>query len=115
MEGRSDIGVIHESFIFLELKKLLKANNELRFWRTKQADEVDFIWIEDQVPVPIEVKTTPSKSSHPKGLIKFMNSYDCPFGYVFNKNRNEDCVYGEKIIRYRKYETVYDEFSKREY
>lgn len=75
LSQRSDIGVVGESFVLTELKQVQKANIEVRFWRTKQGDEVDFIWLEDRVPIPIEVKTRVSNDRIPKGLLKFIKSY----------------------------------------
>lgn len=104
---RKDKGFIHESYVFLELHKKLKANIELRFWRTKQGDEVDFVWIEDLVPIPIEVKSQYQKSIPPKSLVKFMKNYpEAPYGMVFNENRNEDVTYKEYIIKYRTFDKI---------
>lgn len=115
IEERSDLGAILESVVFNELKFLQTANVELRFWRTKQGDEVDFIWIENRVPVPIEVKSRVENDRIPAGLLKFMKNYPkSKYGYVINNHRAEDIELDGKIIRYRKVKDIYEEFRNKE-
>lgn len=102
LEGRDDLGVLYESLVFQELKKNMRANVELRFWRTRQGDEVDFIWIEDRKITPIEVKTNAANDRPPSGLVKFMKNYPrCDVAYVVNGQRNEDVDCGGYVLRYR--------------
>jgi len=56
IEKREDKGCVYESAIFHHLQSQLKPNMELRFWRTKKGDEVDFVVLKNRVPIPIEVK-----------------------------------------------------------
>lgn len=102
LDTREDRGVLYESLVFQELKKRLKANVELRFWRTKQGDEIDFLWIEDRIPVPIEVKTNAANDRIPAGIIKFLKNYPkAKIAYVVNGTRTEDVAYFDCTIRYR--------------
>lgn len=106
-KDRADKGFIYESHVFLELHKKLKANVDLRFWRTKQGDEVDFVWIENLIPTPIEVKSQYSVDIPPKSLIKFLKTYpEAPFGIVYNGSRKEDVIYDGMIIKYRTFDDV---------
>lgn len=115
IEERSDLGSILESAALKELKIVQTANVELRFWRTKQGDEVDFVWIEDRVPVPIEVKSRVENDRVPAGLLKFMKNYPkSKYGYVINTHRSEDAEEDGKIIKYRKVTEIYDEFRHKE-
>lgn len=87
IEKREDKGCVYESAIFLHLQSLLKPNMELRFWRTKKRDEVDFILLKNRVPFPIEVKSNLSSAKVPNGLLKFMKVYpQAPYGIVFSEN-----------------------------
>jgi predicted AAA+ superfamily ATPase len=56
LDNRPDKGAIVESFVALALIKQLKPNMEIKFWRTRQGDEVDFILLKNRIPVPVEVK-----------------------------------------------------------
>jgi len=72
---RSDKGVLLESFVFLRLRSALAPNQELKFWRTKQGDEVDFILLQNRRPIAIEVKGALRACEIPKGLKKFIARY----------------------------------------
>jgi hypothetical protein len=75
VEARPDAGAIVESFAYLELARLVGPADELRFWRTKAGDEVDFVWINNRVPTPIEVKAADVAGSVPRGLRMFLRRY----------------------------------------
>ena len=112
ISNREDKGFLYESFVFLELHKTVKANVDLRFWRTKQGDEVDFIWIEDLVPIPMEVKSDYKDSRPPKSLIKFMKNYpEAPYGIIFNESRNEEIIFQEEYrIKFISFDKLKDGF-----
>jgi len=74
-EERDDIGAIHESYVFLTLRALLAPNMELRFWRTKRGEEVDFVFVKDRQPFPIEVKTHYDENVPPPGIRAFCRRY----------------------------------------
>ena len=73
--NRQDKGAILESFVFLSLNRLLKFNMELKFWRTRQGNEVDFVLLRDRIPVPIEVKYGQKDASLPSGMKQFFSRY----------------------------------------
>ena len=54
--GRGDIGVVHESFAALQLFSRLKPNTELKFWRNKAGQEIDYFidrsWRPPYAPFP---------------------------------------------------------------
>jgi len=86
LEDRQDRGTIIESFVALAIVKQLKVNMEVKFWRTRQGDEVDFILLKNRVPVPVEVKYHLATPAAPDGLRKFLQKYpDAPFALVFSK------------------------------
>ena len=112
LSQRDDIGSLYETYIFLELYQMRKANTELRFWRTKQGDEVDFIWIENQYPIPIEVKTSDKGLPH-KGMIKFLQSYpEAPYGLIFNREKEDDWEWQGHQLKLRKFSQVREEIAK---
>jgi len=66
---------------------------EVRFWRTKQGDEVDFVVVKNRTPYPIEVKTTFDDKEIPKGMKKFLMAYpESKIGFVFVKNAQERTI-----------------------
>ena len=105
--NRKDKGLLFESLVFLELKKRLKANVELRFWRTKLGEEIDFIWIEDQTPIPLEVKATYSGNKASKSLLKFLKAYpNSPYGVVLNTEVSKDLELNGRLIKIRRFNEI---------
>ena len=89
-ELREDKGILYETAVLLQLIPQLKPNMEIRFWRTKKQEEVDFVLLKNRIPVPIEVKSTLKTPEIPRGIISFMKRYPkSPFGIVFNTNLEE--------------------------
>ncbi len=80
---------------------------ELRFWRTKKGDEVDFILLKNRVPIPIEVKSNLSSPKIPKGIQKFIDKYQkVPFGIVFNENIRKVVKIDNKPIYFKPWTDV---------
>ena len=84
LETRPDKGAILESFVLLSVMKQLKPNMEVKFWRTRQGDEVDLILLKNRIPVPVEVKYRAIGLAPPAGIRKFLQKYqDAPHAIVF--------------------------------
>jgi predicted AAA+ superfamily ATPase len=100
---RKDDGVVLESFVFLELHKKLAADTELRFWRLRDGTEVDFIWIKNQKPYPIEVKKSCREKEIPKGIISFINKYpQTDKAFVVNTTFEGEAVYKKTKVSFIK-------------
>jgi hypothetical protein len=72
---RPDGGAVFEGYVAGELSSRLGPSSELRFWRTRAGEEVDFVWVENRVPWPIEVKAGDVAGSLPRGLRAFLRRY----------------------------------------
>lgn len=84
-EGRVDAGALFENFIFSELKKRFRINEELFYWRTLARAEVDFILNIRNRIVPIEVKAVKIKSPVlSRSFRSFIDSYRPELGVVVN-------------------------------
>ncbi|MDP8263466.1 MAG: ATP-binding protein [Candidatus Ancaeobacter aquaticus] len=102
---RTDKGVLYESFVFLKLHSMLAPNMELKFWRTKDGDEVDFILSIDRKPIPIEVKSNITNLKIPKGLRRFLLRYkNTKTAYVINNNLKETVIENQCTIRFITFE-----------
>ena len=74
---------------------------EVKFWRTRQGDEVDFILLKNRVPLPVEVKYTTSSGRIPEGMKKFLNKYkEAPCGIVFTRNGNWEQTFDGRKIKF---------------
>ena len=102
---REDRGVLFESAVFYHLLSRLQPNMELRFWRTKKGDEVDFVLIKNRVPTPVEVKSKLKKTVVPKGMAQFMKRYPkVTEGIVYNDTVHENIVWENRKIYFRKWQ-----------
>ena len=90
---RPDKGAGYENYVFCEL---IKADRQVKFWRTKSRAEVDFI-VDDGIPV--EVKSLLSRPVIGKSLHSFIAKYRPVKAYILNENLfGEDTVNGTKIL-----------------
>lgn len=100
---RSDLGVLHESFIFLQLAYALKPNMEIRFWRNKLGQEIDFVVLKDRRPFLIEVKTTLAARDIPPAMKTFLTHYpETIGGIVFSENMTGEETFLGKTIRFER-------------
>ncbi|MCX5657754.1 MAG: ATP-binding protein [Candidatus Omnitrophica bacterium] len=112
LDSRPDKGVILESFVFLKLQKLLMPNMEIKFWRTKDGGEVDFILLKDRRPIPIEVKSKLTSPEIPSGLKRFLNRYlDVESAYIINEHIEEEIKYGKCLVRFLTFDKFAEDFN----
>ncbi len=101
LRHRSDRGVLHESFVFLQLAYALKPNMEIKFWRNKLGQEIDFVVLKDRKPFLIEVKTTLSNREIPPAMKTFLSHYPETLGaIVFSENMAGEEKFMGKIVRF---------------
>ena len=75
IESRPDAGVIREAFVFWELKKHADIRYAIKYWRTSDGNEVDFVLEKDRGLLPIEVKSGWKRGKVPPGLAAFFRYY----------------------------------------
>ncbi len=103
--SRFDKGALLESFVFLHLNQWLEPNMEIKFWRTKDGGEVDFILLKNRKPIPIEVKSKLTKAAVPKGLKRFLNRYtNVKNAFVINEQISETMAYQLCTIHFLTFE-----------
>ncbi|KAF0124454.1 MAG: hypothetical protein FD154_2374 [Elusimicrobia bacterium] len=73
--GRQDKGAVAETFVLLQLMAAIKPNMELRFWRNKRGDEIDFVLLKDRRPFIIEVKSSLKSPEIPRAFPLFLRNY----------------------------------------
>ena len=98
---RPDKGALLESFVFLSIIKQLKANMEVKFWRTRQGDEVDFVLLKDRIPVPMEVKFKAANLDIPSGIRKFLGRYkEAPYGIVVSFGVTGEAAFDDRLVKF---------------
>lgn len=97
LEKRVDKGQIWETYI---LQELIKNNlSRIKFWRTKNGMEVDFVIEKDNNIFPIEVKyKTDGRKSHLNNIFYFLESYELLNGYLLSINYNKSINKEEKAV-----------------
>jgi uncharacterized protein len=75
-EIRSDMSFLFEGFVISELIKAGVSTGNIKFWRTKNKNEVDLILEDEAMIKPVEIKYKKQlKPSDSKGLRKFKEAY----------------------------------------
>ena len=106
---RDDKGVLYETFVFLGMVPQLQPNMEVRFWRTKKGEEVDFVLIKNRVPVPVEVKASTQEIAVPSGMKAFLRAYPkAPFGIVFSGAPKKTIEHEGKPIHFMRWDESED-------
>ncbi len=107
LNDRDDIGVLNETFIFLQMRYRLKPNFEIKFWRNKEGKEIDFIVLKNRKPFLIEVKTNLNSPEIPQAMRIFIKNYpETLGGIIFSNNlEGERTVLGKKVY-FKKLESV---------
>lgn len=99
LNKRPDKGVLLESFVLHEMQKHLKVSQEIYYWRTREKEEVDFIIVQDRVPIAIEVKSRLQSPEVPLGMKSFFRKYpECQMGVVFNDDIHKKIEHQGRII-----------------
>jgi len=81
---RGDIGEITENLSYLSIKRKLKNDGRLLFWRKKSGAEVDFI-ISNRTIIPIESKWSRNVKLG-KGFYSFINQYHPKKAIILTKD-----------------------------
>lgn len=101
VSDRPDKGVLLETYVFLKLKSILQPNMEIKFWRTKDGSEVDFILLKNRRPIPIEVKSAVSNTLIPAGLKKFLTRYPkTEKAYVVNRSVSSQIPFNSCTVKF---------------
>ena len=107
LKARSDKGLLYESYVHNTLRMRAPKNSEIRFWRTKDGSEIDFIYIKNRKPSIIEVKSKLKQMLIPKAFEHFLRSYpnteNC---FVINENISGELDYRGRLIKFIKLEDM---------
>jgi len=87
LDLRVDTGFLVENYFFSSTNSIIRSYENIKFWRTKSGNEVDFIVESDTGIIPIEVKFQNAKvNSLPSGLNSFILNYKPKIVLVVTKN-----------------------------
>lgn len=101
---RQDKGAVGETFVLLQLMSVIKPNMEIRFWRNKRGDEIDFVLLKNRKPFLIEVKSSLRSAEIPKAFTLFIKNYpETAGGMVISGNFSAKLSLLGKDIRFSTY------------
>ncbi|MDO9577540.1 MAG: ATP-binding protein [Candidatus Cloacimonadales bacterium] len=91
-------GSLAENFAFLEMSRNHDYN--IKYWRTINGTEIDFILEKDQKLIPVEVKYRENLNVNivPANIKSFMESYNIEKAYIITKNQQNVLNYSSKKI-----------------
>lgn len=96
---RPDKGALVENFIAITLGN---QGADLRFWRTKNKAEVDFVWEKEGVLSAAEVKAG-SQTHLPASLASFIEKYAPAQAFIFNQTFQKSFTTGKTRVFFRPY------------
>lgn len=82
---RMDYGALIENFVYNEIISRKDILTEIKFWRSTNNSEIDFLLVKNQEILPIEVKGG-STNNIPQSIIAFCRNNRIKRGIVFNKD-----------------------------
>ncbi len=107
IKDRDDKGKIYEAYVHHFFKYNTPKYTELRFWRTRNQEEVDLIFINNQDIYAIEIKSNLKKVEVPEGLKKFIRSYPkIKKAFVINENISDTVEYESVKVQFIPIETI---------
>lgn len=109
IQERPDAGVLKESFVLLSIIKQIQPNMDVRFWRTKHGQEIDFVILKNKIPFPIEVKSKMLKPEIPKAVKIFLDNYtNAPGAIIYNDDLRETVEYKNKPVIFQSWTSAED-------
>ncbi len=88
LSQRTDMGALVENAVYSELLKNKTLLQEIKFWRTTAKSEVDFILLQGDELIPIEVKYQNNVTSIPRTIKSFIDSYHPARAWVVTKSQS---------------------------
>jgi len=103
-----DKGSLYESYVYNHLLSFAnEANTELLFWRTSDQVELDFIYLENRKPIPIEIKSKLKKPEIFPAFKTFFKAYgETNKGIVFNESLDETISWNGRDIHFISFKRI---------
>ena len=83
---------------------------ELKFWRNKAWQEIDFVLLKNRLPLLIEIKTTLHEPEVHQAMKIFIKNYPETTGaIIYSTELNADIEYLGKQVAFRKLESLFED------
>lgn len=113
LEQRNDRGLLFQNFVYTELRRLVPAFMRIRYWRTKNQQEVDFVVGHELEQIPVEVKYTDLEKPEITSSMKiFIQTYTPKQFVVVNKSFSSEMWWNNTKIQFIPISELEKEFTK---
>lgn len=103
-----DFGFVFQNFIFNILKEQVSRNNEIKYWRTTDKAEVDFVIDKISELIPIEVRYKKMKKENiSRSFRNFINRYKPKDAYIVNLKLNSEIKINKTTIHFIPYTKLF--------
>ncbi|MEY3370215.1 MAG: hypothetical protein RLZZ361_885 [Cyanobacteriota bacterium] len=104
---RKDKGSLYEQYVCNFLINNCPANSELRFWRTRNDQEIDFVLLKNHDPYLFEVKSKLNRPEIPESIKTFIRNYrNVKQAFVINENLECEAEYDGISVDFIKIENL---------
>ncbi len=105
-----DFGFVFQNFIYNVLKDKVKRNTEIKYWRTTDKAEVDFVIDRITDVIPIEIKYKKLKRDNiDRSFRSFIDKYKPKVAYIINLSLHTTRKHNETTIRFIPYTKLFDD------
>jgi len=97
--GKADMGRLFENIVFLELKRRIKQNQEINYWKNEKGNEVDFVILrglktKEIIQVVYLLEDEKTEEREIKGLVECAKEFKLKKGIIITKDKE-----GERTVR----------------
>lgn len=104
LANEQDLGFVFQNFIFNELRNKIQGNTEIKFWRTSDKAEVDFIIDKVTETIPIEIKFKHlRKDTVPRSLRSYIQKYKPPIAFIVNLSFDKKIKIANTMVQFIPY------------
>ncbi len=104
LANEQDLGFVFQNFIFNELRNKIQGNAEIKFWRTSDKAEVDFIIDKVTETIPIEIKFKHlKKDTVPRSLRSYIQKYKPKIAFIVNLSLSKKIKIDNTTIQFIPY------------
>ena len=115
IKNRKDKGCLYEQYVCNFLMMNAPANAEVRFWRTRNDEEIDFVYLKNNKPYIFEIKSKLRKAEVPPAMQIFIRNYkNLEAAYVINENIETEVEYKDTTVHFIKIENLENDLILKE-
>ncbi len=105
-----DLGFVFQTFIFNILREVVPQNYEIKYWRTTDKAEIDFVIDKISDTIPIEIKYSKLKSTTiPRSFRSFLKKYNPKKAFIINLTLEKKVKVEKTEVNFIPYTKLFDD------